>query len=346
MSSELARRGLRAPVNVTWEITLKCNLACRHCLSDAGQTMADELTTDQCKRLIRQLAAMKVFQVNIGGGEPFIRDDFLDLLDDAHQNQVVTCVSTNGMLVDDTLARRLASLDMLYLQVSLDGATAEVNDAIRGKGTYNRILQAADTLARHGVHFSLNTVLTRLNYPQLEDLRRIAAGYGAELRVSRFRPSGRGKSSKADLGPNTDQLEAFAAWLEGHELVRTGDSFFCLTSENRRRKGLDMCGAAKMTCCISPNGNVYPCAFLQEPEFLVGNVKRDDFKALWDNSPVFNHLRSLRVDTCVTCSRFDQCRGGCPAMAFHTYHDLSMPDPECIAAIRPQMRKPQMKKSA
>lgn len=339
MGSELARRGLRAPVNVTWEITLRCNLACRHCLSDAGAAMVDELNTDQCRRLIGTLAAMKVFQVNIGGGEPFIRQDFLDLLDCAHDNQIVTCVSTNGMLMDDALARKLADLKMLYLQVSLDGATADVNDAIRGKGTYTKILHAADLLARHGVKFSLNTVLTRTNYPQLEDLRTLAAGYGAELRVSRFRPSGRGKTSRPDLGPDKDQLEAFALWLEQHELVRTGDSFFCLTSENRRRKGLDMCGAAKMTCCISPNGNVYPCAFLQEPEFLVGNVGQDDFKALWDESPILNHLRHLRVDTCVTCSRFEQCRGGCPAMAFHTYHDVSMPDPECIANLKPELRK-------
>jgi len=339
LGSELARRGLRAPVNVTWEITLRCNLACRHCLSDAGKAMADELDGEQCRRLIDTLSAMKVFQVNIGGGEPFIRDDFLDLLNHAHQRQIVTCVSTNGLLVDPALARRLARLKMLYLQVSLDGATAEVNDAIRGKGTYDKILQAADLLARYDVHFSLNTVLTRTNYPQLEDLRKLAAGYGAELRVSRFRPSGRGKSSRADLAPDKEQLEAFALWLDRYQLVRTGDSFFCLTSEHRRRKGLDMCGAAKMTCCVAPNGNVYPCAFLQEPEFLVGNVGSHDFKDLWDHSPVFQHLRHLRVDTCVSCARFEHCRGGCPAMAFHTYHDISLPDPECIANLKPELRK-------
>jgi radical SAM protein with 4Fe4S-binding SPASM domain len=89
-----------------------------------------------------------------------------------------------------------------------------------------------------------------------------------------------------------------------------------------------------MTCCISPNGSVYPCAFLQEPEFLVGNIHYHDFQDMWDQSPIFNHLRNLRVDTCQSCARFEQCRGGCPAMAFHTYHDLNMPDPECIAAIR------------
>ena len=334
MSTELARQGLRAPVNVTWEITLQCNLHCRHCLSAAGTRGADELSAAGCRRLVDQLSELKVFQVNIGGGEPFMRDDFMDLLDYCHQRSVVTCVSTNGTLMDDALARRLGRLQYLYLQVSLDGATAEVNDAIRGQGTYDQILAAIGCLARHRVPFSINTVLTRQNYPQLDTLRAMAGEYGAELRVSRFRPSGRGKDSKALLGPDKNQLEAFAAWLEGHDLVRTGDSFFCLTADHRREKGLDMCGAAKMTCCIAPNGDVYPCAFLQEAPFWVGNVRTTAFKELWDHSPIFRRFRNLSVESCRTCARFEQCRGGCPAMAYHTYRDIDMPDPECLLNLR------------
>ena len=158
-----------------------------------------------------------------------MRDDLLDLLEYSHQKGLVTCVSTNGMLIDDNLARRLAKLKMLYLQVSLDGATAEVNDRIRGPGSYLRILGAVAALTRNQVPFSLNTVLTRLNYAQLDDLRKLARDYGADLRVSRFRPSGRGKKSRSYLAPDKDQLEDFALWLEQHDMVRTGDSFFCLT---------------------------------------------------------------------------------------------------------------------
>jgi mycofactocin radical SAM maturase len=334
MGSELARTGLTAPVNLTWEITLKCNLNCAHCLSDSGPAATDELTTEECMRLVDQLADLKVFQVNIGGGEPFIRPDFLDLLSYCHKKGVVTCVSTNGMLVDKTLARKLSTLTGLYLQLSIEGSTKEVNDRIRGKGTYDKILRAAENLVDQNVPFSMNTVLTRLSYPQLDDLRKLANGYGAELRVSRFRPSGRGKSSKEELGPSADQLESFAEWLELHNMVRTGDSFFCLTSESRRRKGLDMCGAAKMTCCVSPNGNVYPCAFLQEEPFIAGNVRTDNLKQMWDNSPVFLGLRYLNVEACMQCSRFEQCRGGCPAMAYHMYNDINMPDPECLVNLK------------
>jgi mycofactocin radical SAM maturase len=330
----MARIGLRAPVNVTWEITLACNLRCVHCLSDAGPAFDDELTTEECRELIDQWASLKVFQVNIGGGEPFVREDFLDLLRYSHDKGVVTCVSTNGLLVDKALARELSRLKMLYLQVSLDGATEEVNDSIRGIGTYRGILKAMDHLASEGIHFSINTVLTRLSYPQLDTLMTMAQEYGGELRVSRFRPSGRGKKTKNHLGPDKDQLEAFTEWLEAHDTVRTGDSFFCLTSEKRRRKGLDMCGAAKMTCCVSPVGAVYPCAFLQEGTFVSGNVRFQSFKDVWQNSPVLERFRRLEVQSCLNCQRFEHCRGGCPAMAYHTYYDISMPDPECLVNLK------------
>lgn len=338
MGAKIAKEGLRAPVNVTWEVTLQCNLRCVHCLSDAGLTLDNELNARECRELVDQFTAIKVFQVNIGGGEPFIRNDFPDLLAYCHEKGLVTCVSTNGMLIDDGLAGRLSKMDMLYLQVSLDGATAEVNDRIRGEGTFEKALRGIECLARHKVPFSINTVLTRLNFPQLESLRAMAGEFGAELRVSRFRPSGRGKGSKDALGPSTNQLEAFAEWLEAHDMVRTGDSFFCLTSENRRRKGLDMCGAAKMTCCVSPNGEVYPCAFLQEPAFQSGNLRHMALKEIWDHSQVFVQLRNLDVAACTACHRFEICRGGCPAMAYHAYHDISLPDPECLVNLKKGLR--------
>ena len=334
MGTRMARKGLRAPVNVTWEITLRCDLRCIHCLSNAGLAARDEMSTMESRGLIDQLAACKVFQVNIGGGEPFLREDFVDLLNYAHQKGLVTCVSTNGIVVDDRLAKTLSRQGLLYLQVSLDGATADVNDRIRGEGTYRAIVAAMECLARWGVKFSVNTVLTRLNFPQLEALRALAKEYGAELRVSRFRPSGRGKFSKDHIGPDHEQLEVFAEWLEAHDMVRTGDSFFCLTSEKRRNKGLDMCGAAKMTCCISPNGDLYPCAFLQAEPFRAGNVRRESLSVLWHRSPVLQQFRDLDVTSCQTCDRYDDCRGGCPAMAYHTYDDIRKPDPECLVNLR------------
>jgi len=146
---------LRAPVNVTWEITEACNLDCAHCLSaELRAEQRGELDLEQCRVLLDELARMQVFQVNFGGGEPFLRPDFLDILRYAHRLGITTCVSTNGTVLDDALIDELLAVGAdapaapVYLQVSLDGAKPETNDAIRGAGTFGRILAGIELLLK------------------------------------------------------------------------------------------------------------------------------------------------------------------------------------------------------
>ena len=113
--------------------------------------------------------------------------------------------------------------------------------------------------------------------------------------------------------------------------VSTGDSFFSVSTEERRSLGLNMCGACKLTCCVSPTGEVYPCAFLQESEFRAGKLPEDSFSAIWQDSAVFHSFRRLEIKSCENCYRFDLCHGGCPAIAYHTQRKLGLPDPGCLA---------------
>ena len=330
MGNQYVEMGLSAPVNVTWEVTYACNLRCIHCLSSSGSKVNGELTTEECRQVIDSLAAMKAFQLNIGGGEPFMRPDFLELMDYAHQKGMVTCISTNGTLIDKTIAHRLDN-KLVYVQVSLDGATAASNDAIRGRGSFEKALQALQCLVQRGIEVSINTVLTRRSFPELDRLVELAASLGAKLRISRFRPSGRGKHSWAHLNVDREQLMAFSQWLAENLTVSTGDSFFSVSTEERRSLGLNMCGAGKLTCCLSPTGRVYPCAFLQEDEFRTGKLPVDSFAKIWRDSPVFHSFRQLEIKSCENCYRFHLCHGGCPAIAYHTQRKLGLPDPGCLA---------------
>jgi len=330
MGNRFVEMGLSAPVNVTWEVTYNCNLSCIHCLSDSGPRRSGELNTEECLRVIDQLSSVKVFQLNIGGGEPFMRPDFLDLMDYAHDKGIVTCISTNGTLISEEIAKRLDH-KLVYIQVSLDGATEESNDAIRGKGSHAKVLKALEHLRKRNIEVSINTVLTRLSFPELDKMSNLAASFGAKFRVSRFRPSGRGKVSWAELNVSREEMVAFSGWLSRNLAVSTGDSFFSVTTEERRSLGLNMCGACKLTCCLSPTGGIYPCAFLQEEEFRAGKMPDDDFKFIWDTSPVFESFRQLEIKSCESCHRFDLCHGGCPAIAYHTQRKLGIADPGCLA---------------
>ena len=185
--------GLDAPICLTWELTYACNLACVHCLSSSGRRDPRELTTAECFGVIDELQAMQVFYVNIGGGEPTVRRDFWELLDYATAHDVGVKFSTNGSRITPSgPPPALAASDYVDVQISLDGATAEVNDAVRGLGSYDTAIagDGAPRGGRHAPSFKISVVVTRENMDQLDDFKAIADHYGAQLRLTRLRPSG------------------------------------------------------------------------------------------------------------------------------------------------------------
>ncbi len=321
---------LSAPVNITWEITHQCNLRCIHCLSASSQASPGELTFEECKKIVDELAGLKVFEINFGGGEPLLKDYFLKLLRYIHTQGIVTCVSTNGTALTAEAVGLFTDNPLVNVQVSLDGATAEVNDRIRGEGTFRNIISGIELLSGRNIPLSVNTVVTARNYHQLDALKALAKTYGANLRVSRFRPSGRARQSWDALKLNNAQLKELSVWLANEPDILTGDSFFSISQDGRRLLGLDMCGAAKMTACIDPMGGVYPCAFLQDKPFYGGSLRDKTFKEIWDNAEPFKRLRNLEPTACRTCPRLENCRGGCPAVAYFLTQDLNESDPECM----------------
>jgi mycofactocin radical SAM maturase len=326
--------GLDAPICLTWELTYACNLACVHCLSSSGRRDPGELSTGECKALIDELEAMQVFYVNIGGGEPTVRPDFWELVDYATGHHVGVKFSTNGVKLGRAAAARLAGSDYVDVQVSLDGATAEVNDAVRGPGSYDTALRAMGHLAAAGFRgFKLSVVVTRQNVRQLDAFEALADRYGAQLRLTRLRPSGRGADVWDQLHPTAEQQRLLYDWLAARgERVLTGDSFFHLAGYGEPLPGLNLCGAGRVVCLIDPVGDVYACPFAIHRAFLAGNLRRDGgFAHVWRDSELFADLRRPQSGgACTSCQFFDACRGGCMAAKFFTGLPLDGPDPECV----------------
>ena len=291
--AELVAGGLRAPVCLTWELTYACNLQCVHCLSSSGRPDPRELDTDGCRALIDEMAAMGVFYVNIGGGEPTLRPDFWELLEYAVQRRVGVKFSTNGIRITPQRARWLAAAPDIDVQVSLDGATAPVNDAIRGAGSYATALSA----------------------------------------LTRLRPSGRGAQVWDRLRLLPGQQRQVYDWLRIHgHRVLTGDSFFHLSGYGDPLPGLSGCGAGRVVCLVDPIGDVYACPFAIHDRFRAGNVTTDGGLAqVWRSAPAFAALRDASAGPeCRGCAAYQDCRGGCPAAKFFTGLAPEAPDPECV----------------
>lgn len=329
------QEGLDAPICLTWELTYACNLTCEHCLSSSGRRDPRELSTDECKAVIDELERMQVFYVNVGGGEPTVRPDFWELLDYAVAHDVGVKFSTNGVRITPDRARQLAATDYVDVQISLDGATREVNDHVRGPGSYDMAMRAMDNLADAGfTGFKISVVMTRQNVDQLDEFKRIADAYDAQLRITRLRPSGRGADVWDELHPTPAQQHRIYDWLLAHgDGVLTGDSFFHLNALGATPlPGLNLCGAGRVVCLIDPVGDVYACPFAIHDAFLAGNVRSPGgFEQVWRHSELFTELRSPQTGgACTSCAAFDSCRGGCMAAKFFTGLPLDGPDPECV----------------
>jgi len=326
-------RGLDAPICLTWELTYGCNLACVHCLSSSGRRDPRELTTEECATVIDDLADMQVFYVNIGGGEPTLRPDFWELIDHAVGRKVGVKFSTNGSRITRAAAVRLAATDYVDVQISIDGADAATNDAIRGSGSFDVASAAMRHLADANFgEFKISVVVTRDNVGQLDAFAALADSYGAQLRLTRLRPSGRGADVWDQLHVTAEQQRELYTWLLAHPRVLTGDSFFHLSALGEPLPGLNLCGAGRVVCLIDPVGDVYACPFVLHDQFKAGSVRGPGgFASVWRESPLFLSLREPESPgACASCGSYDACRGGCMAAKFFTGLPLDGPDPECV----------------
>ena len=265
-----------------------------------------------------------------------IRRDFFELLEYSIGRGIGVKFSTNGAFIDATKAKRLTEMDYLDIQISLDGTDAVTNDAVRGEGSYDTAITAMQHLQDAGFgEFKISVVVTRHNVDQLDEFKALADEYGAQLRITRLRPSGRGADSWHDLHPTQAQQRQIYDWLIlNGENVLTGDSFFHLNALGEEPlPGLNMCGAGRVVCLIDPIGDVYACPFVIHDEFKAGSVRDEGgFSHVWKQSDLFTELREPQsAGACASCGSYDACQGGCMAAKFFTGIPLDGPDPECVS---------------
>lgn len=331
MNWKLESTPLRAPICLTWQVTGRCNLRCIHCLADSSEEMNKEMEMDmnQIRAFLDDLAKMKVFYINVGGGEPLLHLHFFEIMDYAAHKGIYVQFSTNGTLIDSAVAAEIAKRD-LRVQVSLDGWQASINDPLRGAGTFQKAVEAIRLLREKNVTVAINCVVTRSSAAGLDEILQLAVSHGAKLRLSRLRPSGRALEQWRALVPTREQYLRLYRWLKRHPEVNTGDSFFFLSPMGEPLPGLSFCGAGKLTCSVDPRGFVYPCPFVMDPATVVGNVRTKPLSELWLEAELFSRIRIDEPAACTGCPSYSRCRGGCRGASYLVYSNWNMPDPECV----------------
>jgi len=342
-AGETAMAGPYVPRLIAWEVTRACMLACRHCRAAAQPAPdPDELSTRECFRLLDNVASFAKPILILTGGEPMLRSDIFDIASYATGLGLRVVMASCGAPIDDAAAVKIVRSGIRCLSISLDGATAETHDALRGvDGAFAQALRGIECARRAGLDFQVNTTVSRDNLDELPAILDLAARLGASVfNPFLLVPTGRARKL-ADRELSAEQYEKTLRWLAGQR--NRGDVGIRVTcaphfqrivrqldgrpGEGRAAKG---CMGGQSFAFLSHLGKVQICGFL---DVEAGDLREEDFdfRKIWDSSQLFAQVRDLRSyrGRCGYCEFAGVC-GGCRARAYALTGDYLAEEPFCL----------------
>ncbi len=355
-----ATKVMRSPRNLDIEITARCNLRCRYCYFFNNPAVEyRDLPADEWLKFFDELGSLGVMKLTLAGGEPFIREDLPELLEGIVRNRMRFAFLSNGGLIDDKIAAFIASTGRCeYVQVSVDGARAEIHDSCRGQGSFDGAIRGIRTLQKHRINAAVRVTIHRNNVHDLESIARFlldelglpgfstnSAGYlgtccvNADdlllnmeerkeamttlLRLAKKYPN----RISASAGP----LEEGLAWRRMEDARAQGKPAF----PNRGR--LTACGCPRSKISVRADGTVVPCNMLNH--IRLGRINHDSLAEVWQNSPALNQLRNrhtiplTQFEFCAGCPYIPYCTGNCPGLAYTTTGQVDHPSPNACLRL-------------
>jgi radical SAM protein with 4Fe4S-binding SPASM domain len=324
---------MSAPTQVHLAVTNACNFRCGHCFASSGQPHADELTTFEIKRLIDDLAEMGCFKIKFGGGEPLVRRDLPELIRYASDQGLLVSISTNAVAATKEVVESLAGLKFEEILVSVDGASAEVYDAIRGEaGAFRQAMAGIANLKALKTPIALRRVLMKANANESAALVQLAEKLEVKQVLLRsLLPVGRAAAEPDML---LDAGETNHAWQQALAInnpqvqVAIPQS---IPNSGRKRvfEGFG-CECGHLQCYIDPRGTVSASGLLKDL-LPSGNIRQQSLRQIWASG--FGQFRGMEGNKyCRHCSYFRGCRGGCRASGLLLGKDLNAPDGNCLIA--------------
>lgn len=341
---------------ILWEITSKCNLECIHCRASASPyKKTEELATDKICDILNEIKQIGVKILTFSGGEPFLRDDLVDIVRYAANLDIKVRVQSNATLLDYKIIKKLKNNGLWSLGVGLDGDSAEIHDRLRNKeGAFERCVNALKLCKKLNLNTHIEYTVTPLNFDRVEDTYNLASSLQVRtMFVRAMVPAGRGKD-RTDLfiskneyfgllkkiskinGCNTKNITNLGSQdplyhLTQNNLIKNIKNKY----KNFNGKIMSGCTAGMNMINILPNGDVGICTCL--PGITIGNLDNSKLKDIWDNRLNSNICRRIFEryydGKCGICKERFLC-GGCRARAKALRNNIFGPDPYCIKRQR------------
>ena len=322
------------PIYCVWEITLRCDLACRHCGSRAGHARSDELSTEQCLDLVRQMAELGVKEVTLIGGEAYLRDDWTEIVRAIRAHGMQATMTSGGRGITPERAKLAAEAGLQSVSISIDGLEA-THDRLRGvEGSFRSAFEALKNLRAAGIRVACNTQINRLSVPDLPELLELIAKAGVHSwQIQLTVAMGRAADEPEVLLQPYDLLEFFPLLARlkkrmdevgvrlwpGNNIGYFGP-YETLLKGTMPRGHMASCGAGRSTLGIEADGSIKGCPSLPTDAWTGGNIRDNTLEEIWERSAPLRYTRDRTIDDlwgyCRTCYYADVCRAGCTWTSF------------------------------
>ncbi|GMU56177.1 MAG: radical SAM/SPASM domain-containing protein [Candidatus Xenobia bacterium] len=339
----------RTHTNVVWEITLKCNLACSHCGSRAGEARSDELSTAEALDLVQQLKEVGIREVTLIGGEAFLRADWLDIARAVTEAGMICTMTTGGYGINASTAARMREAGIVSVSVSVDGLES-THDGLRGrKGSWRFCLETMGHLEKAGITVGNNTQINRLSAVELPRLYQVLRDHGMKgWQIQMTVPMGNAADNASILMQPAELLDLYPmlarivkrAYADG-VLVSTGNNIGYFGPYERLFRGggkpqewifWQGCQAGLAVLGIEADGAIKGCPSLPTTAYTGGNIRQRSLRDIVANAPELTMNLDESVSHlwgfCSTCDFARVCRGGCSWTA-HVFFDRRGNNPYC-----------------
>lgn len=317
--------------SVQYEINLTCNLECAHCYCNASPRAPQGLPTEDVLRIVRQCAEAGVIYFDVTGGEPLIRKDCDTIIREIRRLGMIPSLHSNATLITPARARQLADAGVSEVQISLDAATAELHDELRGhKGAFERALRGIQNLKDVNVPVSVSVCLSRRNAHQILDIVDLFKNkLKVPFHLDRVIPAGRTLGHEQPLSLPNHEYYALMRKVFGPGSTLTKKA--CDTANSASRKGFiePSCGVGSSLMFIKNDGRAALCPTLTEaesPAFKQADLAQMSVLEAWNTHPTFVSQRGMQCENISICPSGKECRGGCRSNAYLLHGSLDSPD--------------------
>jgi len=325
---------------VAWELTRSCNLACRHCRASSEHgPYSNELSTDECLRILDDIASFSKPIIILTGGEPLLKKDIFEIARYGNDKGFTMVMAPNGTLLNDENIKKIITSGIKRISVSLDGPDEASHDNLRQvPGAFKMAIKGVERAKDAGLEFQINTTVTTRNIKLLPEIINLAKALGAKAHhIFLLVPMGRAKDMINEELSTSEYEETLKLLAEEKMKSSLEIKITCAPHFNRilleahpesasslRGRG---CMGGVSFCFISHLGELQPCGYL---ELKCGNVREYGFKKIWLESEVFNNIRdwSKYDGKCGVCE-FKAVCGGCRARAQAKYGNYLGEEPYC-----------------